>query len=127
MEAYLEINSPANDPLSDEEILNNREGFIMWIRAFLTYANTAPEGIMWPPYVYSRPYPTNSLNRLNEFIDGLSSSLTTALITASFPPAFPATAQDVDVLNSYHRAFVQAALTYAHNNPGIAEPPYPEQ
>ena len=124
MEAYLENNSSEDDPLSDEEILNNREGFIVWIRALLTYANTALEGIMWPPYVYSRPYPINALNRLNEFIEGLSSSLTSALIAAAFPPAFPASTQDVEVTNSFHRVFVQAALTYAHNNPGIASPPY---
>ena len=124
MDAYIEINSTEDDPLSDAEKLNIREGFIVWARAFLTYANKVPEGIMWPPYIYSRPYPTNSINRLNEFIEGLSNSLTSALIAAAFPPAFPASTQDIETLNSCHRVFVQAALTYVHSNPGIASPPY---
>ena len=120
MEAYLVINSPVEEPLSEEEIVNIQEHFSLWIRSFLTYANTASEGIMWPPYIYSRPSPTNTINRLSEFINGLSSALTSALVTASFPPMFPASTQDISYVTAFHRAFVEPLLTYVHNNPSIA-------
>jgi len=124
MEAYLETNSPEDEPLTEEEILNQKEDFAVWVRAFLTYANTASEGVMWPPYTYPRPSPQNQIHRLAEFIDGLSDALSSALIAATFPPIFPASAQDRATITAFYRAFVEAALTYAHNNPGVASPPY---
>jgi hypothetical protein len=129
MEAYLETVPPEEEPLTEEEILlkeeetlSQKEGFAVWIRALLTYANTASEGVFWPPYTYPRG--TSSINRLQEFINGLASAFSSALIAAAFPSAFPASAQDTATLTTYYRIFVQTALTYAHNNPGIASPPY---
>ena len=124
VEAYMEATSDNSGSLSDDELLNAKEYITMLITAFLTYANSDPEGIMYPPYIYDRPYPIITINRLEEFITGLTTALTNALIAASFPPALPASQNDVANIYSYYQVYARAFLTYAHANPALAQPPY---
>ena len=122
---YVDAVNPEEEPLTKEEVTNETEYFTMLVTAFLSYANTTgSEGIMWPPYIYPRPYPENQINRLGEFIEGLSSAFSVALVDAAYPPILPATAGDMAVLNSFFRVYVEPFLTYAHKNSSLMNPPY---
>jgi hypothetical protein len=125
LQAVIDTQYTEDDPPTDLERLNTKEYYTFLVSAFLNYANTNnSEGIMNPPYTYARPYPQNSINRLEEFIVGLSVAFANALIGASYPPAMPASAEDVSKIRSYYEIPVRVFLSYAHDHPGVMNPPY---